>query len=908
MRALLSQLWNLRLHPSPHVRLAWWGGLLCVAALTVVSPIAPVLAVLWAVANLGLAGVACIWGLFHPRAVLRGREAALRWAFWLTLLAALASVSGFEALRLHPEFDFALPPGFTNLNVVLILAIAPIAFLQFLVYGLAGAAVGAFLARLQLRDEGAAGEGVGGWWLATILAATAYVLVPTTNVEVTDIALSVAIAASVPWTSVVLARLLRHPQFTPSHLAGHALGWLVWPCTWRGRRRALDARGIALGLVAGGVALALGGSLLALPRARVLVALIQLRNGVMSVKAYGGDQVRSRVAMRDGIVLLEMDGPAIRDALASRSEVELQADVIRQLAAWGVQRIVLPLPILDAGWTSGMPPRHGVPQPTAENVDRSFRHLPKLLAAMRSAGTVVLAAGRPGLRDVRERQEDLRGTVAEPARSAITALAAAARESGSAGLGACGAVDLPAVPVQAADRRAPGARRELAVPILLAAAATQRAASVAPIPGDATALRIDGDRVPETEPGKVLVDFLDIGPGSRFRRVAYSSVLQGEPVFTGQAPGQPGAGSRWKRAAEFFRDKIVFLDSPFRLERETPLGLMPRMELLAYAASMFASHRYITPAPSWALALWTLLLGAVVGWLSARRDPLDASWRATIPVFVFIAVAVFGFIRGRWLDPVVPLAAAGGAFLLATQATFGQERRARALLQRFLSPQVVAELLADPNAGLGLGGRRQTVCILFADVRGFTGFAEQHTPEEVIEITNRYMEAMTRALHEHEGILDKYTGDGLMALVRVGDAPRQDVARAVRAALAMRDAAAAVSAELAALGRQSLGIGFGVHVGEAVVGLVGSMVQSNYTALGLTVVVGHRLQSIAGAGEVIVSERVYFAVADLLRAEAREPVHVKGISEPVRCYQVMAMEEPARTLVTAGSPAPADLR
>lgn len=208
--------------------------------------------------------------------------------------------------------------------------------------------------------------------------------------------------------------------------------------------------------------------------------------------------------------------------------------------------------------------------------------------------------------------------------------------------------------------------------------------------------------------------------------------------------------------------------------------------------------------------------------------------------------------------------------------------------------------LEDLENELGLGGRREKVCVLFADVRGFTQFAELHTPEEVIEITNAYLTAMTQAMFAHGGILDKYTGDGLMAIFRVGPSPAEDVERAVRGAIAMQAAAARVSAELAAQGAETLRVGIGLHYGDAVVGLVGNPTQFNYTALGRTVVVSHRLQGLAAGGEVIISEEVFISITTKFEAREGEAVFVKGLAEPVRHYRIAAPALADGTLAPAG--------
>jgi len=169
--------------------------------------------------------------------------------------------------------------------------------------------------------------------------------------------------------------------------------------------------------------------------------------------------------------------------------------------------------------------------------------------------------------------------------------------------------------------------------------------------------------------------------------------------------------------------------------------------------------------------------------------------------------------------------------------------------------------LAALLLALSLQGDRRNVCVLFADTRNFTLYSERHAPEEVVATTNRYLTAMADALFEHGGILDKFTGDGLMAFFLVEQAAdsageRMVVERAVRAALAMRDAAERVSAELAAEGKEPLQIGLGVHYGPAVVGPVGSPRRPDYSALGHAVVVSHRLQGLAAGGEIVISETV----------------------------------------------------
>ena len=359
---------------------------------------------------------------------------------------------------------------------------------------------------------------------------------------------------------------------------------------------------------------------------------------------------------------------------------------------------------------------------------------------------------------------------------------------------------------------------------------------------------------------------------------------------------QGATSGEWVEPKQFFQGKIVFLDSIAEPLQDTPIGLMPQNEVLAHATATLLTEATVrSPAPFWSF-LWPAALGLWVGHLCGRRRPIEGTWRVAGVVFLIALVTTAAFLlSATWIDPVVPTLAALGAFVLATQFTFelerGERERNRALLQRFVAPQLVDEMLDDPDFELGLGGRRRQVCVVFADVRNFTGFAEANTPEHVIEVTNRYLSAMTDAMHHYGGILDKYTGDGLMAFFEEGGAgqerePLPLMARAVQACIAMQQSTAAVSAELHRQGLPPLNVGIGLHYGEAVVGFVGNPNRLDYTALGHTVVVSQRLQSIAAGGEVIISETVFRAVSGMFPVVPGEPVQVKGLSEPMTPYRV----------------------
>src|ERR1051326_5345612 len=170
-----------------------------------------------------------------------------------------------------------------------------------------------------------------------------------------------------------------------------------------------------------------------------------------------------------------------------------------------------------------------------------------------------------------------------------------------------------------------------------------------------------------------------------------------------------------------------------------------------------------------------------------------------------------------------------------------REEVARANYGRFLPEYVVKQMLENPES-FKLGGVNQTITILFADIRGFTRLSEHANPEKVVQLLNKYFSAMTDIIFAHGGTLDKYLGDGLMALFGAPTATPQDATNALNAAVAMQRRLLGINRELRDEGFPEIGVGMGLHTGEVVVGYIGSERRSEYTAIGDTVNTSSRLE------------------------------------------------------------------
>jgi adenylate cyclase len=214
-----------------------------------------------------------------------------------------------------------------------------------------------------------------------------------------------------------------------------------------------------------------------------------------------------------------------------------------------------------------------------------------------------------------------------------------------------------------------------------------------------------------------------------------------------------------------------------------------------------------------------------------------------------------------------------------------REEVARANYSRFLPEYVVKQMLENPDS-FKLGGVSQTITILFADIRGFTRISEHAPPEKIVGLLNRYFSAMTDIIFAHGGTLDKYLGDGLMALFGAPTTTPDDASNALNAAVAMQRRLLGINRELRDEGFAEIGVGMGLHTGEVIVGYIGSDRRSEYTAIGDTVNTSSRLESNALGGEILISDATAKAAHSRYKLKPREPIMVKNRQQPVNLWEV----------------------
>jgi class 3 adenylate cyclase len=186
---------------------------------------------------------------------------------------------------------------------------------------------------------------------------------------------------------------------------------------------------------------------------------------------------------------------------------------------------------------------------------------------------------------------------------------------------------------------------------------------------------------------------------------------------------------------------------------------------------------------------------------------------------------------------------------------------------------------------LAMQGERRQVTVLFADLAGYTALTNELDPEEILALLERFFDRVDWIVKEHGGHIDRHIGDCVMAIFGAPMAHGNDAERAIRAALAIREAIPELSARLG----RPLGVHIGVAGGQVVASGIGNVSHREYTVTGDTVNLASRLTDAAVAGEILISERVRRALADRLDCLEAGSLMIKGFAEPVRAWRLRGL-------------------
>ncbi len=387
-----------------------------------------------------------------------------------------------------------------------------------------------------------------------------------------------------------------------------------------------------------------------------------------------------------------------------------------------------------------------------------------------------------------------------------------------------------------------------------------------------------------------------------------------QPVFRSSRPLSKGVGvcpesisfvDALNKPPAFFKDRIVLIGETATGTADIrPNPLDPGLRGVELNAEILENLLFLPPVRVLSAGLgWLLvILAAGIPFLIYQRANPKAANMGAVLTLVGLLVMLEGLFWGMRIIPpwsTVLLAFAGATLLMAIQRYAQEEamkRRIRESFSVYVAPEVVEEIVEDPEIAHQEGTRRE-VAVLFSDIRGFTTYCEQHPPEFVVAQMREYLDEMTATVDASGGVLDKYIGDAVMALFGPFLADGNKSALAVVCALSMVKRLEALNARWQAENRPQFKIGIGIHTGEAIVGNIGSARRMQYTALGDTVNLASRLESMTKetSATILVSESAKVEAEPALqgKVEFRQlgELEIRGREKSVAVYEVRMAEE-----------------
>lgn len=329
--------------------------------------------------------------------------------------------------------------------------------------------------------------------------------------------------------------------------------------------------------------------------------------------------------------------------------------------------------------------------------------------------------------------------------------------------------------------------------------------------------------------------------------------------------------------------------------RVTPFSNnVPGVEIHAAVADNIISGRYIRRTGIESLFDVSLIiaLGLFTFYLTSRMRLNSAIATTILLAAAYVWLSYWLFLQGHWVSMIYPPLAAAAALMTGGGFRyFVLERNARAMRSMFssyLSDKLVARLEKDPEAAR-IGGDNKEVTVLFTDIKSFTTFSENHTPQEVVSRLNEYLGAMVQIIYQFDGTVDKFIGDGIMAYWGAPIAQPDHAKLAIACALAMQKTMLDLTAKWAQDGVEPFSIRGGLQSGEVVAGNVGSHGKKmEYTVIGDTVNQAARLEGTAKyyGVQFLIGEATYLQTRDSYRYRELDRIRVVGKQKPVAVYEL----------------------
>ncbi|MEM1171611.1 MAG: adenylate/guanylate cyclase domain-containing protein [Cyanobacteria bacterium P01_H01_bin.35] len=363
---------------------------------------------------------------------------------------------------------------------------------------------------------------------------------------------------------------------------------------------------------------------------------------------------------------------------------------------------------------------------------------------------------------------------------------------------------------------------------------------------------------------------------------------------------------------ELIRDRIILIGSVAESKKDlffTPysskiIGIPEQMsgvEIHANITSLIINSalgemNIIKSLPEFLEWIWIFLwsiIGASISWKWRYYRGFSQFYgKSIIALFVatggLLSISYYVFLWGLWIPVITPLLAICLSAIAITAFIAKTAGYIRDVFSRYLTDEVVANLLENPD-GLKLDCQRRKVTILMSDLRGFSAISERSEPETIFAMLNIYLEEMTEVINQYGGTIDEFIGDAILVIFGAPTQREDDAEKAVACAVAMQIAMPGVNTKLKKLGLPEIKMGVGVNTGEVVVGNIGCQKRSKYGVVGSNINLASRIESYTVGGEILISGNTLEEVSSIVKIVQQKSVKIKGFPEAITIYQVGAI-------------------
>ena len=410
---------------------------------------------------------------------------------------------------------------------------------------------------------------------------------------------------------------------------------------------------------------------------------------------------------------------------------------------------------------------------------------------------------------------------------------------------------------------------------------------------DSSYLAVNGKRIPVDDDGRLLLlwrgDSLHAFP-----RVPLWEVICS--IYPDQCPT-----TERKYPPEYFRNKVVLLGASAAGSyepRPTPIDAQaPGFIVHATAIENLLSADALRLAPSWLLVLEVLAMAILGGILQLRFRSVAPALAILISMaLIYFAFSLFAFQKLHFVLPVVApaisLLVSYASAGVSRYATTGRElRQTRGVLERYVAPQLVDYVMSNIGT-IHLKGDKRELTILISDVRNFTTMTEKSDPEELITLLDDYLAAMTEIIFKHNGIVDKFIGDGILAYWGAFTPEKNHAEEAALAALEMIERLKDLNQNWKNQGKQPISIGIGINTGTVVFGNIGKGKKIEFTVIGDAVNLAARLEGLNKefGTSIVISEETRSRLESNVDTRTLGGVKVKGKTIETQVYELRGLK------------------